>query len=98
MDSVIIVGTLRAYIVINICSKHAYIPEEYYHHKYWYPQKDFSSAVRSEHVMQVSSIINKNIDNIEAFPEGGTKGIVKKRNVMLLSLVKELSGPVDRFD
>jgi integrase len=30
VDSVIIVGTLRAYIMINICSKHVYIPEDYH--------------------------------------------------------------------
>jgi hypothetical protein len=56
----------------------------------------FSSAVRSEHEIQVRGIINKNIDHIEAFPESEPKELSRDEIVELVRIVKkELSGPKD---
>lgn len=46
--------------------------------------------------MQVRGIINKNIDNIEAFPESEPKELSRDEIVELVRIVKkELSGPKD---
>lgn len=59
----------------------------------------FSSAVRSEHEMQVRGIINKNIDQIDTFPESEPKELTKDENVELVNIVnKELSGRKDPSD
>ena len=53
----------------------------------------FSSAVRSEHEMQVRSIINKNIDHIETYPESERKELSKDEILELVNMVKkEISG------
>jgi hypothetical protein len=49
----------------------------------------FSSAVRSEHEIQVRGIINKNIDHIEAFPESEPKELSIDEVVELVSMVKK---------
>jgi hypothetical protein len=53
----------------------------------------FSSAIRSEHQMQMIDIINKNIDQIDPLPESEPKELSKDEIVDLVRLVKkELSG------
>jgi hypothetical protein len=54
----------------------------------------FSSAVRSEHEMQVRGVIDKNIDHIEVFKESEPKELSKDEVAELVRLVKkEISGP-----
>jgi hypothetical protein len=56
----------------------------------------FSSAVRSEHEMQVRGVINKNIDLIKTFPESEPKDMSKDEIVELVMMVKkDLSRPND---
>ena len=49
----------------------------------------FSSAVRSEHLMQIRGIINKNIDQIEVSPATAPKELSKDEVVELLNMVKK---------
>jgi hypothetical protein len=54
----------------------------------------FSSAVRSEHEMQVRSVIDKNIDHMEVFQESEPKELSKDEVAELVMIVKkEISGP-----
>ena len=53
----------------------------------------FSSAIRSEQVIQVRDIINKKIDQIETFPESIPKELSKDEVLELVEIVKkDLSG------
>ena len=56
----------------------------------------FSSAVRSEHELQLRGIINKNIDRIETFRESEPKELSKDEVAELVTIVKkEISGHKD---
>jgi DNA-directed RNA polymerase subunit F len=55
----------------------------------------FSSAVRSEHEIQLKGIINKNIDYIETFQESEPKELSKDVAELVTMVKKEISGRKD---